>query len=209
VHYRMWFEDRDERLPLHISARSDLTLGAWEREQSTPEDWALGLPVELVYVWLWVGDPRLREALGEQPVLRKPGAEPEVEDMVNAFLKLRSAAAAGDPLGVRLGAQDVGRFACRCVAAINKPYPVRDPRTALDTVLSLPVVPAGWGDDVIACLGLASRTVREVIASSERLVVGVLRLLRDTDPYIDPQPEVARYLLDGTFERVITHDETP
>jgi phosphoribosyl-AMP cyclohydrolase len=204
VHHRTWFEEREGQLPLHISARSDLTVEIWKGEAMTPADWALGIPVELAYVWLWPGDGYLRNTLGDNPVVQKPGAAPEVEDMVDALLKARSAVVTGDSIGLRLAAQDAVRFAAPCVAALNMPEQARDPRSALTTILGLPVAPLGWSDDVVTCLGLSSRSDQEVAAAVERLVRGVLRLLRETDPYVDPQPDIARYLIDGTFERILT-----
>jgi phosphoribosyl-AMP cyclohydrolase len=204
VHYRTWFEMREGQLPLHVSARADLTVEIWKREAMTPAGWALGIPVELAHVWLWPGDGHLLNTLGDNPVVRKPGAAPEVEDMVDALLKARSAAVTGDPIGLRLAAQDAVRFAAPCVAALNTPERARDPRSALTTILGLPVAPVGWSDDVVTCLGLSSRSDQDVAAAGERLVRGVLRLLRETDPYVDPQPDIARYLIDGTFEKILT-----
>jgi hypothetical protein len=203
AHYRTWFEDREGRSPLHVSARSDLTLEVWEQEAEDPEGWALGIPVELEHAWLWCADDQLRLAVGDRPVLRKPGSEPEVEDMVEALLKLRRAADSGDELGVRLAAQAAARSAAPCVAALNTPEAAYDPRSALDVLLGLALVPQCWADDVVAGLGLASQPVERIRASTERLVLGVLRLLRETDPFADPQPEIARYISDGTFERLL------
>ncbi|MEQ4208459.1 nucleotidyltransferase domain-containing protein [Actinopolymorpha sp. B9G3] len=203
AYYRTWFEDRAGGLPLHISARSDLTLAVWEQEANEPEDWAMGIPVELEYAWLWCGDQHLKATVGDRPVLRKPGAKPEVEDMVDALLKLRHATDAGDQLGARLAAQDAARFAAPCIAALNAPEPAHDPRSALDVLLKLSLVPDHWADDLVACLGLSERPVEQTCAAAERLVLGVLRLLRTTNPHADPQPDVATYIIDGTFERLL------
>lgn len=203
AHYRTWFEERAAPKPLHISARSDLSLETWQREASEPKSWAMGLPVELRYAWLWSADERLRAAIGECPVLRKPGVKPEVEDMVEALLKARRAHATGDEIGVRFAAQAAARSAAPCVAALNQPAPVRDPRTALDTLTTLPIAPERWAVDLLACLGLAPQAAPGVIVAAERLVGGVLRLLRERDPAVDPQPDIARYVADGTFERLL------
>jgi hypothetical protein len=203
AHYRTWFEDRQGAAPLHVSARSDLTLTVWRQEAAEPAEWAMGIPVELEQAWLWCGDEKLRAAIGDRPVLRKPGARPEVEDMVNALLKLRHANHVDDQLGARLAAQDAARFAAPCVAALNSPESARDPRSALDVLLNLAVVPGCWAADVVTCLGLARQSAEQVSAAAERLVPGVLRLLRETNPHADPQPDIARYVIDGTFERLI------
>lgn len=203
VHYRTWFERRENAMPLHISARSDLTLEVWRQSAREPASWAMGLPVELTYAWLWSADDRVKAEIGARPVVRKPGTKPEVEDMVEALLKLRRAAEVSDDIGVRLAAQDAARFAAPCVAVMNKPAPVRDPRGALDSLGALPIAPEGWQDDLVRCLGLVPVPTRQVIEAAERMVRGTLRLLRKRAPHADPQPEIARYLMDGTFERLI------
>ena len=40
-----------------------------------------------------------------------------------------------------------------------------------------------------------------VRAAAERLARGLLALIRERAPGVDPQPEVGRYLADGTLER--------
>jgi predicted nucleotidyltransferase len=204
VHYRTWFEARGDDLPLHVSARSDLTLETWGRETAEPEEWAFGLPVELIYVWLWVGDAELKARLGERSTVVKAGAPPEVEDMVDAVIKVRACADRGDELGLRLAAQAVARCAAPCVAALNDAPRVHDPRSALDVLLHLPVVPDGWYSDIPACLGLVPLAGHEIFDAVERTGLGVLRLLRAVDPSVDTQPDVARYLRDGTFERLLS-----
>lgn len=203
VYYRTWFEPRDGKPPLHVSARSDLSIEVWQREGREPEPWALGLPVELPHVWLWCGNKRLAAALGERPVLSKPGSPPEIEDMVDALVKLRRAVRAGDELGVRLEAQAAARNAAPTVVALNKPAPVRDPRSALAAIIALPVAPPGWRSDFVVAAGLASTSIDDVTAATNRLVAGTLQLARRVDPGIDRQPEIERYLIDGTLERML------
>jgi Nucleotidyltransferase domain len=202
-HYRMWFAARGSLEPLHVSARCDLTIDAWAEEQEEPEDWALGLPVELPHAWLWLGDRRLAEVLGDRPLLSKPGKPPEIEDMVDAALKMRRHARTGDELGARLEAQAAARLAAPVVCALNHPGPVTDPRSALAAVLGLPVVPLGWEVDLPVSMGLAAAALGETVQATIRLVRGTLRLARERNPGVDPQPETERYLVDGTFERLL------
>lgn len=199
-HYRTWFVDRPGDLPLHISARSDYSLTAWQQELTEPEEWAFGLPVQIVHGWIWCSDPALRTALGERPALRKPGAGPELEDMVDALLKMRRAT---DAIGARLHAMEAARFAAPCVAALNSVPPVHDPRGAVDALLALPIAPERWSYDVAGCLGLDERATAEIRESAERIVRGTLQILRTVNPYADPQPDIAKYLIDGTFERIV------
>jgi phosphoribosyl-AMP cyclohydrolase len=203
VHYRTWFEERPGQPPLHISARSDLSIDAWEEESEESEDWSLGLPVEMTHVWLWVGDEKLVEVLGERPVMRKPGGSPEIEDMVDAILKMRRHAGVGDELGARLEAQLAARCATPAVAALNDTGPVFDPRSALDAVLELQVAPLTWRDDLPICLGLRDATLETVVMAGNRLVTSTLRLVREVNPHVDSQPETTRYIADGTFERLL------
>lgn len=202
-HYRTWFEARDGLAPLHVSARCDLNVVVWDQEREEPEDWALGLPVELPHVWLWRGDRRLAERLGDHPVLSKPGGPPEIEDMVDAALKMRRHARGGDELSARLEAQAAARFAAPTVCALNDPEPVTDPGSALAAVLALPVAPPGWQADLPVAMGLTAAALDEVVQTTIRLVRGTLRLARERNPGVDPQPEIKRYLVDGTLERLL------
>jgi phosphoribosyl-AMP cyclohydrolase len=202
-HYRTWFEARDGLAPLQVSARCDLNIDVWAAEREEPEEWALGLPVELPHVWLWRGDRRLAEILGDHPVLCKPGRPPEIEDMVDAAVKMRRHAHGGDELGTRLEAQAAARFAAPVVCALNDPGPVTDPRSALAAVLSLPIAPPGWKVDLPVAMGLATAALDKIVESTIRLVSGTLRLARERNPSVDRQPEIEHYLIDGTLERLL------
>jgi len=202
-HYRTWFEARGGSAPLHVSARCDLTVDVWQAEREEPEDWALGLPVELPHTWLWLGDRRLAEVLGDHPLLSKPGKLPEIEDMVDAAVKMRRHARGGDELGARLEAQAAARFAAPTVCALNDPAPVTDPRSALAAVLALPIAPLGWRVDLPVAMGLAAAALDEIAEATVRLVTGTLRLARERNPGVDRQPEIEHYLSDGTFERLL------
>jgi phosphoribosyl-AMP cyclohydrolase len=203
VHYRTWFEDRSGQPPLHVSARCDLTPKAWAEETDEPEDWSLGLPVRLVYRWLWKGDADVAASIGHEPVLNKPGGPPEIEDMVDAVLKLRRYASGKDDIGVRLQAREAARFAAPTLAALNDPTPVADPRSAVEGILALPVAPPGWRSDFLTAFGLARAPLDQVIDAADRLVLGTLRLSREINPGVDDQPDIERYLSDGTLERLL------
>ena len=87
--YRTWFEPRRDGPPLHVSAGVQ-TLRRWiERagEPVEPDDWSLGFPTEEAARFLWAND-RARAALGDPPTVRRPGADPEVEDLFEAATKV-------------------------------------------------------------------------------------------------------------------------
>jgi phosphoribosyl-AMP cyclohydrolase len=202
-HYRTWFEPREDGEALHVSARCDLTPEVWKEEAREPEDWSLGLPVRLRHRWLWRGNSTLVAAIGEEPVLDKPGGGPEIEDMVDAILKMRRHSRNGDDVGTRLEAQAAARYASMTVAALSEPPPVDTPRAAVEGVSSLSVAPVGWRDDVVTALGLRAASTDEVVGSADRLVLGSLRLVREVNPSVDVQPDVETYVRDGTFERLL------
>lgn len=202
-HYRTWFETREGREPLHVSARCDLTADVWQEESKEPADWALGLPVELPHVWLWRGDGRLVELLGESPVLVKAGSSPEIEDMIDAVLKMRRHFREGDELGARLEAQAVARYAAPTVAALNAAKPVTDRRSAMEAVRALPVAPLGWASDLVVAMGLVASAIEDALQATNRLGLGILRLAREVNPSVDRQPEIEHYLMDGTLERML------
>lgn len=202
-HYRTWFEPRPRLTPLHVSARCDLGIDVWEKEGDEPEGWALGLPVKLPHVWLWCRDHRLAEILGGRPVLCKPGSPPEIEDMVEAALKTRRHALAGDEIGARLEAQSAARFAAPTVCALNDPQPVADARDAMASIIALPIAPPTWQVDLPVAMGLRAATMEEVVGAAIRLVSGTLRLARERNPGVDRQPGIQECLVDGTLERLL------
>lgn len=121
---------------------------------------------------------------------------------IDAVLKMRRHAHAQDELGARLEAQAAARYAAPTVAALNAPPPVTDPRSALESVLRLTIEPPGWASVVVAT-GLSSAPFDEVLEATNRLAVRTLRLARKLNAAVDRQPEVERYLRDGTLERML------
>ena len=84
---------------------------------------------------------------------------------------------------------------------LNAPLTVRNRVEAVRAALDLAVAPDGWADDLAALLAVAPADDARVRAAAERLARGVLALLRERAPDVDPQPEIGRYLADGTLER--------
>ena len=58
-----------------------------------------------------------------------------------------------------------------------------------------------WQEDLRVCLGLAAAGDDQLAASAARLGRELLVFLREHKPDVDPQPDVIRYLSDGTLER--------
>jgi phosphoribosyl-AMP cyclohydrolase len=204
-HYRTWLVARAGAPPLHVSARTDMTLEAWAEDAEEPQDWAFGLPTAQPFEWLWEIGGALRDELGDRPLLVTPAGEPEVEDLVTELTKVHRAALSADALGVRFHAQRLVAFAAPTVVALNAPAPKVDtPRAALETICDgLPRTPGDWRGDVLACLGLDPVDVAATAAAADRLVVGVLELLRATDPMIDTQDGVADLVRSRDLERML------
>ena len=76
----------------------------------------------------------------------------------------------------------------------------RDRRDALDAALTLAIAPDNYATDLTTCLGLASASAAEVKAGVSRLGSDLLAFLREHAPDAE-QPELARYLTEGTLER--------
>lgn len=136
--------------------------------------------------------------VGDPPGFSHPPGEPGLEDFVEWCAK---ALRASDPLALRVAAYGMGETAPVLLRDLNGPRTVRNRVEAVRAALELAVAPDGWADDLTALLALAPAGDARVRAASERLARGVLALLRERAPDVDPQPEVGRYLIDGTLER--------
>jgi phosphoribosyl-AMP cyclohydrolase len=199
VRYRTWFAERGNGVPLHVSAGAK-SVDDWLAARAEPSEWALGFPAQYEAAYLWATD-RVRAALRDPPSHRHPPADAELEDFVEALVKVRRAAAQGDAIGARWHAQSAGRLAPRLLLGLNEERLVHDRREALAAALALPVAPAGWPDDLAVCLGLVAATDEEAAATALRLGAALLAFVRERDPDVDPQPGVAEALRDGSFER--------
>lgn len=195
--YRMWFEDRPEGPPLHVSAGVS-TPEEWLAKGSTPAHWSLGFPAMVQARYLW-GRPEAQAELGASPSLRHPPGVPHLGDFVEWVVKAGSYARAQDEPGLRWFAHIASSLAPGVLIPLNPPRVVGDRREALDAALNLGVAPAHYAEDLRICLGLAAATAREVHASIGRLGQEVVALLREQAPGIDPQPDISRYLTDGTL----------
>jgi hypothetical protein len=116
-------------------------------------------------------------------------------------LKAKRAAHNGDELGLRWFAQAAVGLAPALLIPVNEERIVRDRRDALDAALNLAVAPADYTADLAVCLGLTAASAEQVRAAVARLGSRLLAFLRERAPDVDAQPELSRYLADGTLER--------
>ena len=147
--------------------------------------------------YLWT-DAVPSAPLGEDPSLLHPAAGPELEDFLDFVLKAKRSAISADELGLRWFAQSAASLAPTLLIPLNEARIVAD---ALDAALSLTVAPDTYPADLRVCLGLASASEAEMNAAVTRLGGDLLVFLREHAPDVDQQPELARYLADGTLER--------
>ena len=197
--YRMWFEERRNGPPLHVSAGATTPSG-WLARRDSPARWSFGFPAinEANYLW---GATQATALLGESPSLMHPPARPELEDFIEFVLKAKTCAKAGDDLGLRSFAQAAASLAPSLLISINAERIVSDRRDALDAALSLPIAPANYRRDVTICLGLAQVSATDVRTAIASLGRELLAFLRQRAADIDPQPDIGRYLADGTLEQ--------
>lgn len=123
----------------------------------------------------------------------------EPEDFVEACAK---ALRADNALALRLAAQSAAERAPALLRDLNAPEHVRTRVEAMRAALGYATAPDGWRDDLATAWGLTPGPDREVRAAVERLARGTLALLRERRSTVgDAQPELTRYLHDGTLER--------
>jgi phosphoribosyl-AMP cyclohydrolase len=199
VAYRTWFAERPGRGPLHVSlgARS---LADWLAASEEPAWWALGFPFlyRAEYVW---ATPEARARLGPDPSILRPAGPPQLEALVEVAAKVQRARVNRDPAGVRLYARKLAELSPCLLTALNEPVVVETPRAALDAARSLRVAPEHYGEDLSVCVGLTGTNDEDVGRAGERLARELLAFLRERKPDVDLQPDLARYLADGTLER--------
>ena len=199
VAYRTWFHERPGSKPLHVSAGAK-SLKAWLAARKEPDWWTFSFPVARTMRYAWSTEEARRE-LGEDPSHLLPPGEPELEDFVEYLGKVKRCAGRGDSLGARLFAQGVGLLAPGLLRPLNDEVIVHDRREALAAALDLRVAPEHYRDDLAVCLGLVEAGDRTVHDAALRLGLEMLAFLRERKPDVDPQPDIAQYVADGTLER--------
>jgi len=191
VPFRTWFVG-----DLHVSVGAAST-DELRRRQAVPASWALGFAVEGPGDWLWSTAAAVA-ALGDPPGFSHPPGEPELEDFVEWCAK---ALRADDPVRLRVAAHGMGETAPTLLRDLNAPRTVRNRVDAVRAALELATAPDGWAEDLASLLGLEPADDDGIRVAAERLARGLLALLRERAPAVDPQPDLTRYLVDGTLER--------
>jgi hypothetical protein len=192
VHYRTWFVG-DTHVSVGAAAAETL-----QRSQEEPREWAYGFAAESPGVWLWSTAAAVA-ALGDPPTLRYPPLPPELEDFVEYAAK---ALRARQGIGLRFAAQGLGRTGIALLLDLNPQETVRSRIEAVVAARAFRLGPDGWPDDLPVLLGLAESTDAGVVDAVRRVAFGTLALLRERGSRVgDAQPDLARYLHDGTLER--------
>jgi predicted nucleotidyltransferase len=194
-----WFEDRAKAPPLHVST-SAYSLESFRQRRSAPWEWAFGLAVrdEMRYVW---ATDETRAALGDPPSSLHPGEPPDLEAFIELVAKVERCAAERDGAGIRLVAPGAAYLAPGLLRPLNDEVVVRDRREALDAALAFRVAPSHYREDLVVALGLVEASDEAVVEATLRLSRELLALLRERLPDVDPRPDLAGPLADGTIER--------
>jgi len=191
-YWRTWFMG-----DLHVSA--GFASGRWLRERlAQPASWSLGFAVEDVAYWAWATGAATA-ALGDPPDMSRPPGEPELEDFVEFCSK---ALRATDSIALRVAARGAAEEAVPLLRDLNAPERVHSRAGAMRAALGYATAPDGWRDDLAMSWGLTPVGDDELRRAVERLALGTLALLREKGSRVgDGQPELTRYLHDGTLER--------
>lgn len=195
--YRTWFEVRDaDSLLISVSAKG---VADWLSKNEQPAEWALGFPATDTASYLWA-TAEARRALGDPPSTQRPPDIPCLEGFVNTAVKVRRAAARSDSIAMRLYARETALLTPALLRQLNPERVVRDSREAMLAALDLAVAPEHYREDFTIAAGLAPAEDQAVAAAVLRLAAELLAFLRERAPDVDSQPDVARYLADGTLE---------
>jgi phosphoribosyl-AMP cyclohydrolase len=190
---------------IHVSVAVQ-DLAGWLTEAREPVSWAFGLPADETTRLLWARDDSLRSTL-DRPAQRHPPGEPELEDFVEAYGKVRNAFSRDDDLALRLAAQTLAGLCPSLLRLINPDARASHRSDALRAALGFPVAPDGYRDDMLVCLGLSGHatTSLDVRDAARRLTMGTLALLRTRAHHVDGAlpPDLAGFLRDGTLERYV------
>jgi phosphoribosyl-AMP cyclohydrolase len=192
VAFRTWFVGD---LHVSVAARSTAEIRARCAE---PADWSLGFAVRSPGVWVWSTAAAVA-GLGDPPGFEHPPGPPELEDFVEWCAK---ALRADEPVALRVAARGAAEAAPALLRDLNAPEWVADRVDAIEAALGYATAPDGWRDDLAMAWGLTPVDDAGVRAAVDRLARGTLALLRERGSTVGGgQPDLTRYLHDGTLER--------
>jgi hypothetical protein len=203
--YLAWLDEDDNGRLHHISVAVQDLVG-WMAEAREPVSWAFGLPAAESTRFLWARDPMLRTQLNV-PARMHPAQDPELEDFIEAWGKVRNARLRDDDLAMRLAAQTLGSLAPTLLQYLNPKDSPASRYQAMQVILAFPVAPEGYRNDIGRCLGISGKAtlMTELYDAAERLTFGIIPLLREhADVFEGILPhDLYTYLVDGTLDRYI------
>ena len=208
--YLTWIVDDGDGWLVHVSVAVE-RLDDWLHGFKETSSWSFGFPSSEVTRLMWLGRTSLRAEL-DRASREHPGGEPELEDFIEELGKARNARLRGDEIPVRLAVQEIAWLCPSLLLPLNRSASPGTRPEALIAALDLDVVPEGYRDDMLFCLGLSGRvsTVDEVLEAGERLVLGTLALLEANADVICPglAPHLPDLLSSGLLRRYLEQGHT-
>lgn len=209
--YLTWIEDDGTGRLVHVSV-AVRRLDEWLAEFREPADWSFGFPAVEATRLKWVGRGSMMAEL-HRSGRGHPAGEPELEDFIESLGKARNARLRGDELSVRLAVQDIAGLCPSLLVPFNPEAMPGTKPEALQAALALTVVPEGYHQDMMLCLGLSGRasTVDEMLEAGTRLVMNTLTMLEANADMICPHlaPNLPELLRAGVIRRYLEQGNSP
>ena len=176
--YRAFLTHDQRERTVHVSVAVQ-KFEVWIAEGNEPASWSFGLPAIEVAKLLWAKDAAIRERL-HHPSRTLPASDPELEDFVEGFGKVRNAHLAQDKRALRLAAQTMAQLCPTLLRLVNPEVTPDTKIAALDMILSFPTVPTGYHADMLLCLGFGEEASSsdQVFDAARRLAIGTVELLQ-------------------------------
>jgi predicted nucleotidyltransferase len=209
--YPAWIVEDDDGRLVHVSVAID-TVEGWVESFDEVAPWSFGFPSREVSRLLWLGRPSQQAELN-RPHRDHPGGEPELEDFIEELGKARNARRRGDEIAMRLAVQEIAWLCPTLLVPLNEPRTPGTRPEALKAALDLEVVPPGYRDDMLTCLGLSGRatTAGEALAAGERLVMGTIALVEANMDTFSPllPPDFPHLIASGLLRRYLEQETPP
>lgn len=203
--YLAFFTEDESGKIRHVSVAVQDVAG-WLGESREPVSWSYGLAAAETTHLVWARDAALSRQL-DHPARMHPPEEPELEDYIEAWGKIRNAHRRGDDLVMRISAQKLARLCPTLLRPLNPEPKVANRIEAMYAVLAFPVAPEGYRDDLLRCFGLstAATSMDELLEAARRLTLGTVALLMEHAATIGPllPDDLAAALGDGRLARYI------